>query len=114
MSLYVQLERLIVVNKWHAMFVWTKYSKMTITGVLYVLCKEVCDDMKFCEHHPGIVIQKDQDYAVYYHSHTTIRTVLEQIEVDNQIQHDEALPDLGCSNSKDNDPSENYSASDVD
>jgi hypothetical protein len=32
----VQLERLIVVNKWHAMFVWTKHSKMTIPGVLYV------------------------------------------------------------------------------
>ncbi len=50
---------------------------------------------------------------MYYHSHTTIPTVLERIEVDNQIQHDEALPDLGSSNSKDDDPSENYSASDV-
>jgi hypothetical protein len=78
------------------------------------LCKEVCDHVKFCEHHPDIVIQKDQDYAVYYHSHTTIPTVSERIEVDNQIQHDEALPDLGSSNSKDNDPSENYLASDVD
>jgi hypothetical protein len=78
------------------------------------LCKEVCDHVKFCEHHPDIVIQKDQDYAVYYHSHTTIPTVLERIEVDNQIQNDEALPDLGSSNSKNDDPSENYSASDVD
>ncbi len=78
------------------------------------LCKKVCDHMKFHEHDPDIVIQKDQDYAVYYHSHTTIPTVLEWIEVDNQIQHDEALPDLGSSNSEDNDPSENYSASDVD
>jgi hypothetical protein len=78
------------------------------------LCKEVCDHVKFCEHYPDIVIQKDQDYTICYHSNTTIPTVLEQIEVDNQIQHDEALPDLGRSNSKDNDPSENYSASDVD
>jgi hypothetical protein len=36
MSLYMQLGQLIVVNKWHAMFVWTKHSEMTITGVLYV------------------------------------------------------------------------------
>jgi hypothetical protein len=36
MSLYVQLERFFVVNKWHAMFVWTKDSKTTIEGVLYV------------------------------------------------------------------------------
>ncbi len=36
MSLYVQLELLIVVNKGHAMFVWTKHSKTTITGILYV------------------------------------------------------------------------------
>ncbi len=70
--------------------------------------------MKFCEHHPDIVIQKDQDYAVCYHSHTTIPTISEQIQVDNQIQHDEALPDLGSSNSKDDNPSENYLASDVD
>jgi hypothetical protein len=70
--------------------------------------------VKFCEHHLEIVIQKHQDYAVFYHSHTTIPTVLEWIEVDNQIQHDEALPDLGSSSSNDNDPSENYSASDVD
>ncbi len=77
------------------------------------LCKEVCDHVKFWEHHLDIVIQKDQEYAVYYHSHTIIPTVLEQIEVDIQIQDDEALPDLGSSNSKDNNPSENYSASDV-
>jgi hypothetical protein len=51
---------------------------------------------------------------VYHHSHSTIPTVLEWIEVDNQIQHDEALPDLESSSSKDNDPSENYLASDVD
>jgi hypothetical protein len=68
-----------------------------------LLCKVVCDHVKFCEHHLDIVIQKDQDYAINYHSHITIPTVLEQIEVDNQIQHDEALPDLGSSNSKDDD-----------
>ncbi len=67
-----------------------------------------------CRRPYRLVIQKDQDYAVYYHSHTTIQTVLKRIGVDNQIQHAEALPDLGSSNSKDNDPSENYSASDVD
>jgi hypothetical protein len=77
------------------------------------LCKGDCDHVKFCEHHPDIVIQKDQDYVVYYHSHTTIPTVLERIEIDNQIQHDEALPGLGSSSSKDDNPSENYSASDV-
>jgi hypothetical protein len=38
---------------------------------------------------------------------------LERIEVDNQIQHDEALPDLGSSNSKEDDPSESYLVSDV-
>jgi hypothetical protein len=36
MSLYVRLNQLIVVNKWHAVFVWTKHSKTIITGVLYV------------------------------------------------------------------------------
>ncbi len=30
------------------------------------LCKEVCDHVKFCEHHPDIDIQKDRDYAVYH------------------------------------------------
>ena len=40
-----------------------------------------------------------------------IPTVLERIEVDNQIQHD---PDLGSSTSKNDDPSGYYLASDVD
>jgi hypothetical protein len=75
------------------------------------LCKEVCDHVKFCEHHPDIVIQRDRNYVVLYHRTRTIPTVLERIEVDNQIQHD---PDLGSSTSKYNDPIGYFSASDVD
>jgi hypothetical protein len=74
------------------------------------LCKEVCDHVKFCEHHPDIVIQRDQNYVVSYHRTRTIPTVSEWIEVDNQIQHD---LDLGSSTSKDDDPSGYYLASDV-
>jgi hypothetical protein len=74
------------------------------------LCKEVCDHVKFPEHHPDIVIQRDQNYVVSYHRTRTIPTVLEWIEVDNQIQHD---PDLGSSTSKDDDLSGYYLASDV-
>ncbi len=74
------------------------------------LCKEVYDHVKFCEHHPYIVIQRDQNYVVSYHRTRTISTVSEWIEVDNHIQHD---PDLGSSTSKDDDPSGYYLASDV-
>jgi hypothetical protein len=43
-------------------------------------CKKICDmsRVKFREHHPSIILQKDRDYVEWYQTYSTHRTLLNE------------------------------------
>ncbi len=110
-------------------------------------CKKICDmsRVKFREHHPSIVLQKDRDYVEWYQTYSTHRmllnewirlrnvslsmitnaTTLLQVpatlnEIDNEQQDQQINSNDGIENlcnfsssDEDDDPTKNYTGSDV-